>query len=84
MASHSFLLFLFLRPIQAGPVLAQQAFCFSAKGILNMTATTNALSTAATGSSQGYAAQSCSPQQASGTPTSSINSKIMMTTSGLP
>ena len=34
MASHSFLLFLFLRPIQAGPVLAQQAFCFSAKGIL--------------------------------------------------
>ena len=27
MASHSFLLFLFLRPIQAGPVLAQQAFC---------------------------------------------------------
>ncbi|MFQ7401987.1 MAG: hypothetical protein ACLRNW_30120, partial [Neglectibacter sp.] len=50
----------------------------------NMTAITNALSTAATGSSQGYAVQSCSPQQASGTPTSSINSKIMMTTSGLP
>ena len=30
-----------------------------------MTAITNALSTAATGSSQGYAVQSCSPQQAS-------------------
>lgn len=50
----------------------------------NMTATTNALSTAATGSSQGYAIQSRSPQQTSGTPTSSINSKIMMATSGLP
>ena len=50
----------------------------------NMTAITNALSTAATDSSQGYAAQSCSPQQASGTPTSSINSKIMLATSGLP
>lgn len=34
MASHSFLLFLFPRPIQAGPMLAQQPFCFSAKGIL--------------------------------------------------
>ena len=34
MVSHSFLLFFFLRPIQAGPVLAQQTFCFSAKGIL--------------------------------------------------
>ena len=30
MASHSFLLFLFPRPVQAGPVLAQQPFCFSA------------------------------------------------------
>ena len=27
MVSHSFLLFFFLRPIQAGPVLAQQTFC---------------------------------------------------------
>lgn len=34
MVSHSFLLFFFPRPIQAGPVLAQQTFCFSAKGIL--------------------------------------------------
>lgn len=32
MVSHSFLLFFFLRPIQTGPVLAQQTFCFSAKG----------------------------------------------------
>ena len=49
-----------------------------------MTAITNALSTAATGSSQGYITQSRSPQQISGTPISSRNSKIMMTTPGLP
>lgn len=43
-----------------------------------MTATTNALSTAATGSSQGYTVQSCSPQQTSGTPTSSMGDHMAM------
>ena len=77
MVSHSLLLFFFRDPFKLAQCWRSRLSASLRKESWNMTATTNALSTAATGSSQGYTVQSCSPQQTSGTPTSSINSKIL-------